>query len=130
MTKSELIEALIETGSTEENYGLPVFTIGGCEYAIGTDEEATDAAKECIKNSVWAFNADFLACHIEALNDGQINALRGDSCEDCNDALVALLDDFDEFADAAISADGRGHFISHYDGEEVEEGEYFIYRVN
>jgi hypothetical protein len=28
----------------------------------------------------------------------------------------------------AISTDGRGHFISSYDGEENEQGDYYIYR--
>lgn len=30
----------------------------------------------------------------------------------------------------AIRCDGRGHFLSQYDGEEVEAGEFFIYRLN
>ena len=36
----------------------------------------------------------------------------------------------DEFIEDAISSDGRGHFLSPYDGEENEEGDYFIYRIN
>ena len=52
--------------------------------------------------------------------------------DDANDTILALIDDFDEFVSDAISADGRGRFLSYYDGEENEEvvnGEtYFIYR--
>ena len=50
--------------------------------------------------------------------------------EDGNDDIYRLLSDPQEFVDDAISADGRGHFLSSYDGEEGEEGDYFIYRIN
>ena len=40
----------------------------------------------------------------------------------------------DEFIEDAISADGRGHFLSSYDSEEVEididDETYFAYRLN
>lgn len=29
-----------------------------------------------------------------------------------------------------INADGRGHFISYYDGNENEQNGFFIYRLN
>lgn len=54
--------------------------------------------------------------------------------ESSNDVLVNLLDDESRFVDDAISADGRGHFLGVYDGEENEEDvdgdTYFIYRTN
>ena len=133
MTKAELIKAIIESGNSEyDMYGLAVYSVGGCEYAIGTDEEATEAAKEAIRQSVWAFNADFLSGYMAGgeLSADDITRLRGDRCEDCNDAFLKLIDDFDDFSDDAISADGRAHFLSTYDGEEMEEGDYFIYRIN
>jgi len=47
---------------------------------------------------------------------------------------VQKLDDIDSFVDAAISADGRGHFMSSYDGNENEEEvngtTFYIYRIN
>ena len=45
--------------------------------------------------------------------------------------ILALIEEtcrIDKFVDDAIDTDGRGHFISSYDGEEVEAEEYFIYR--
>ena len=44
-------------------YGLKVFSANGEEYAIGNDEEADEAVKENIKNSLWAFNANFIIDH-------------------------------------------------------------------
>ena len=37
------------------------WTIDGSDYRIFTDDEADDACSDSIKESVWAFNADFLA---------------------------------------------------------------------
>lgn len=43
------------------------------------------------------------------------------------------IDDFDTFAMDAIDTDGRGHFLSPYDGEEKEQEvngkTAFIYRL-
>lgn len=104
------------------------------DYLVLTDEEADEAAKEYIKESVWAFNAGFIINHsklpYEAIE--MVEGFQSAKCEDANDTILALIDDFDEFVSDAISADGRGHFLSTYDGEENEEtvdGEtYFIYR--
>jgi hypothetical protein len=43
-----------------------------------------------------------------------------------------MIKDMDDFVDDAIGADGRGHFLSHYDGNEVEDREsgLYIYRTN
>ena len=103
-------------------------------YSVYTDEEADEAAKEYIKESVWAFNADFIINHsklpYEAIE--MVEGFQSAKYDDANDTILALIDDFDEFVSDAISADGRGRFLSYYDGEENEEvvnGEtYFIYR--
>ena len=61
--------------------------------------------------------------------------MRGDSCEGCNDAMIALVDagsGMDQFISDAISADGLGHFLAHYDGNENESpcGQFLIFRTN
>jgi hypothetical protein len=50
--------------------------------------------------------------------------------ESGNQELLRLIDDIDEFVEEAIRWDGRGHFLSSYDGDENEEGDYYIYRTN
>lgn len=53
--------------------------------------------------------------------------------EGANDTLGGIIESqgrMGEFVDEAVSTDGRGHFLSSYDGEENEEGDFFIYRVN
>ena len=104
------------------------------DYFVYTDEEADEAVKEYIKESVWAFNADFIINHSKLPYEAKemIKNFQTTKCEDANDTILALIDDFDDFVSDAISADGRGHFLSSYDGEENEEtvnGEtYYIYR--
>jgi len=48
--------------------------------------------------------------------------------------MEAIIEDMDSFVQDAISADGRGNFLSSYDGDEQEikiDGEYFYsYRAN
>lgn len=132
ITLEETLEALTTGGKADyDYYNLPVFTIGGAEYAIAADEdEANEACKEYIKETIWAFNADFLSNHIESLEADDIERLRGDRCEDANEALRKLIDDFDEFVDDAITTDGLGHFLSCYDYECLEVGDFHLFRIN
>lgn len=101
-----------------EHWGLEVYE----GYAVGTDEEADKAAKEYIKETLWAFNDEFLA-EMTGLPAVIFKALQP-QCENSNDAVLALVDKtcgLEDFAQTAIDADGRGHFLATYDGEEHEE---------
>ncbi len=108
------------------------FELGSKEYLILTDSEADEKAAEYIKDSLWAFNASFLAGYCD-LPQEVFEAMQ-DKCEGANDAFLSLVERADGglegLVEEAISADGRGHFLSTYDGNENEEGDYFIYRVN
>jgi hypothetical protein len=115
-----------------DHYGLNLYSASGGDYAVGTDEEADAAAMEYIKESVWAFNASFLAS-FTGLPEEMFRGMQ-DKDEDTNDAFLICVERADgglkAFVEEAISSDGRGHFLSGYDGEENEEGEFFIYRTN
>lgn len=97
-----------------------------------------DDAKELIENgdylvytSVWAFNASFLSSFCD-LPEEVFKALQP-GCESSNDAILSLIErsgGLDSFVKEAVSADGRGHLISSYDGEEIEVGQYYIYKIN
>lgn len=141
MTHKEAIAAHLcaEVEDIEEldydHYGLQVFRYEAEEYAVGTDEEADKAAKEEIVSSLWAFRSEFIIDHsdlpYEALE--MIKTFQENKCESANETIEALIKDIDEFVEDAISADGRGHFLSSYDSEErdeVYEGTtYYIYRT-
>jgi hypothetical protein len=105
------------------------------EYLVLTDDEADERAREYIEESLWAFNASFMF-GMTGLSEKIFIAL-SQQYEDANDAILDLVRStcgIDSLVEAAIAADGRGHFLSSYDGEENEieyEGEsYYIYRVN
>ena len=122
---------------TQSKYHENEFECGGETYHVFTDLEADGAVEERIKDSIWAFNADFILhqCDLPLELTDCIRSFQGKECESANDALLALVEKcagLDKFVRAAVSADGRGHFLSSYDGEENEvdfEGEtYYIYR--
>jgi hypothetical protein len=126
------LEKAKQDGLFVEGYNENVFEYGSQEYLVLTDWEADEMAKEQILDSLWAFNASFIVAHAKDGIDCEetIQLVQEKLCEDATPLIRALLKDEDRFIQDAIAADGRGHFLSGYDGEENEEGEYFIYRVN
>lgn len=115
-------------------YGDNTFDAEGGEYLVLTDEEADELAAERIRESLWAFNVGFISSHTKhGFDDSQIAAIKEMQirlCESANTIIERLIVDLDHFISDAVSSDGRGHFISSYDGDENEAGEFYIYRTN
>ena len=117
-----------------------IYCFGNGEYLVLTDDEADEKVAEYIKDSVWAFNPSFLSSHSGI--DEDVFKLLQDKCESANEAVLKLIKDFDKFVEDAVATDGRGHFLSSYDGEENEIGlfkffcskynneTYYIYQTN
>ncbi len=106
-----------------DHYGLPVFEFDGKEYAVATsEEEADEAAGEYVKESLWAFNTEFILRHSKLPYEAEemIRNFQATKCEGANDTIAAIIEDIDEFVRDAISEDGRGHFLSPYDGDEID----------
>ena len=116
-----------------EGYDENIFEVESQEYMVLTDEEADEKTSESINDTVWAFNADFIIEHSKVLDfdDASETVVKAISemCESGNEAMKKLVDDMDEFVEDAISADGRGHFLNTYDGEEYEQDNYYIYKM-
>lgn len=109
------------------------------DYLVLTDAEAEEKAKEYIKDSLWAFNASFILeeCGLDFSGEESLRHMQEKSCEGANDFILSLVEKtcgLEQFVEDAISADGRGHFMSSYDGEENEveaDGQtFYIYRTN
>ncbi len=104
----------------------------GNDYLVYTDEEADDAVREYIEQTVWAFSSTFLQAHTGVDSD-TIKQMQENMSESANEAITAMIKDFDAFVDDAVSSDGRAHFLSMYDGEEiqiqVDRTVYYIYRI-
>jgi len=104
------------------------YTYGNEEYMVLTDDEADDKVAEYIKETVWAFNPTFLSDHSGI--DEEVFIKLQESCETANDAIFKLIKNFDNFVKDAIYVDGRGHFLAGYDGNENEQGDFYLYRTN
>ncbi len=133
MTKLEALTKLLDCDASEiSEENDDTFTIGRQEYLVLTDDEADEKAKELILDSAWAFKPEFLAAHsADGVDEETIKSIQdNDRCESNNPVILRLIRDTDHFVSDAIMSDGRGHFISGYDGEEQEQGQYFIYRLN
>jgi hypothetical protein len=120
----------------EGEAGPSVFELGSKEYTVLTDEEADAAARAYIEESVWAFRASFIRAHAELPEEAEemIQAFQEKKCEGANETIKALIKNWGEFVQDAISSDGRGHFVASYDHTEHEEEvggtRYYIYRTN
>lgn len=120
------------------NDSWDTFELLGNEYKVLTDEEADKAAEEFIEESLWAFNAEFILEHSKiAASSYEYNQIvkafckmQETLCESANALVKALIKDIDGFVQDAIETDGRGHFISSWDGEEYEHENLYIYRTN
>lgn len=130
MTKQQALAKHLGVDVTER-YGN--FETGeGLEYSVYTDEEADYQTLDYIKDMLWAFNTDFLASYT-GLHKAVFEALAG-GYENSNEAILALINnagDIEEFVRECIDSDGRGNFLSPYDGEEIElANDYYAYRTN
>lgn len=104
-----------------DHHGIPVYSYDGQEYAVAETEDAIrEAAEESIRETLWAFNAEFIANYIPNIDKRGIDAIREMQeklCESANPIVEALLgDSLEDAIEAAIDADGPGHFLSSYDG--------------
>lgn len=119
------VDAYAPTGYADHTY-----TDGGAEYLVVTDQEADELASAAIRESLWAFNAEWLTEWVR-IPVPAIRAIQEAMYEDASDVFAELIGDrFDEFVDESIGADGRGHFLSGYDGNELElESGLYAFRV-
>ena len=104
-------------------------------YLILTDEEADDAVFEYIVESLWAFRPEFLSSETDL--PVEVFEALSKQYEGANEPIRKLVEKtcgLQPLVDAAISADGRGHFLATYDCEEVEikigDEDYYVYRTN
>lgn len=115
-----------------------VFSIFGDDYLVLTDKEADEAVAEYIQEVIFSFRPSFLAectgmseCVFESLCE---------LYEEGNEAILSIINStcgIEKVVSEAVLWDGRGHFLSSYNGEEleaeVEDGfnyrYYYAYRL-
>jgi len=138
---SEYLEEDIEDFEVCD-YDAQIIEFYNSEYLVLTDIEADNRASDVIRDSLFSFHDWFLHGHVKDPNV-EVEHIRKvlELYEDANPILEALIGDIEHFVEDAVMSDGRGHFLSGYDGDE-EEIEYacpdcgnkkhyvYIYRVN
>jgi hypothetical protein len=128
--KIKALAKFLECGLDEiaaTKYDETTFDAPGGEYMVLTDEEADQKAADYIRESAWAFNANFIIgeCGLDFSGEKSLKQMQEKSCEGANDFIVSLIEKtcgMASFIESAISADGRGHFLNTYDGNENEIG--------
>lgn len=136
MTKIKVLAKYLEEKEDEiTELSNNLFELGNQEYLVLTDEEADKECTDYFKENVWAFNSSFIIgeCGLDYSGEESLRKMQRDSCENANDFILSLIEKtcgLESFIEEAIKTDGRGHFLSAYDGNEGEEGIYYIYRTN
>lgn len=96
----------------------------GTLWLVGSEREADKAAKEYVLDSLWAFRASFIAnfADLDDATEKAIEKMQREMSEDANPLIRRIIGEsnLNKFVKTAIQADGRGHFLSPYDGEEVD----------
>lgn len=118
----------------QSKYDEFIFEVGSEEYLVLTPEEAEERAFMEIESMLWAFNLEFIRGYMPKMNDQAVKCLeemRSKLCESSNDLFLALVgDNLNRLSKDAISAEGIGHFLSYYDGEEIDLDEFVAFRLN
>jgi len=100
------------------------------DYLVLTDVEADEKVYDYIDESAGMFKPSFLSGFTGIDEDVFVTLQEAGKY----DAIRNLIPNFDKFVEQAVRIDGRGHFLSPYDGNEhevtVNDTTYYIYRVN
>lgn len=123
---SDIKELCRITGATPTE--LPELFDSG-DWSLNTEEEAQELVTDYIRESVVYFNASFL----ETMTEIPQEAFKGLQEIEDNEAVLRIIEKtcgLESFVEEAIRWDGRGHFVSFYDGNEYAIGPYFLYRHN
>lgn len=136
-SKSEFVSFLNDNKASWEHYRLPVLVLADGEYAVAlSDEVADSAAKECIENTLWAFNSSTLE-ELTGIPNEMFSAVQEARCESSNDAIRICVDatcGIESFVDNVLENDSRGFYLSSYDSNEIEhyfdDETIYLYRIN
>lgn len=112
------------------------YQICGREYLIIDDDTANEKCKDYIQDNLWTFYPHFLSSETGFSEEIFEAIICTDVEKDKNDAIYALIESgcgIDNFVESAIRSEGRGHFLSSYNGYEIElntEETLYAYRLD
>jgi hypothetical protein len=104
------------------------------DWLVCTDDEADELVRNSIEELAGYFNAQFLMEQTGIDTEVFDALMKGASASERVMQIIEATCGYDSFVEAAISADGRGHFLASYDGEEREFNNgrmtFYLYRIN
>lgn len=131
-TKIDALATYLSCSADDITVNGHYYALGDKDYLVVTVQEADEAARESILDSLWAFRPSFLASHaVEGVDAEVFDIVQSAKFEDATPIFKRLIPDLDAFVADAIASDGRAHFLARYDGNEIElDGGFFAYRDN
>lgn len=107
------------------------FSIGfdGCDYRVIRVDEIDNIQCGELESDLYmlgCFNAWFLA-DILGLDTDTIQTLQDAEAFEGIGKMVLAMDKLQELQAAYSSSDGYGHHFNHYDGNEIETNNYYIF---
>ena len=116
---NKLVEVVGDKDSEVVEHDEHYITIDGEEYLILDDDGVIEYMKDYVEDSASYFSSWFLE-EVTELPKEIFEAIEGK-----NDAVFQLIEEtcgVDKFVREALRYDGAGHFISSYDGSEIDLG--------
>lgn len=117
----ELLEGALSSGDSQSNNWRMI-------SADQIDQVMQDEL-ECDEYMLGCFNAWFLADILEIDTDA-VERIQASECFEALGQLVISGNKLKALQEAYRDADGYGHHFAHYDGEEHEVGDFYLFRVN
>lgn len=117
----------IESQEDIQQVGKDEFVIDGRTILVLTEDESLVRATEIIKDSISHFKPEYLA-NETGLPEETFEELKGK-----DDAVLKIIESqmkLTEFIKDVVKHEGYGPFISSYDGEQYEYGDYFVYQLD
>jgi len=104
--------------------GFQIDEIDPEQWLFIGENQAVKKIKENERERVYTFNSFFIFHHLkpilkDEMNRKDIREMQEIMQDRCNELIFCLIEDYDEFIEDAIKDDGKGHYLSHYDSEEL-----------
>jgi len=139
VTYNDRIDALaqhlgVEASEIKQDYKTR-YEYGSDIYLVLNDDERIEYVSDDIQYSIAHFRPGFIANFIQryckvAIDEEIIRVAQETLDDKCNEYFIRLIGDYyDYFVQEAIDADGAGHFLNSYDGQEYEVNGFYIYQT-
>jgi len=125
MEWDEMVEATNEMADESSD-----FEVG--DYRFIRNEDIDEIMQDELSNDEYILGCfkDYFLCSVLSIDVDVIQAMQKAEAFEAIGKLVLSLDKIEELQEEYVSTDGYGHHFSHYDGHDIELGQYHAFRIN